>query len=784
MRIDSKILALVLLFIGILFLSDTLLFSIYGSPESIIDIEGENDYFDINLNDSCFSEKAFSRPIFMSTRLINITYQPISYGMNEIESDNLLKITNPITCPRFNVINFQNFSSNCKLSKGKNIHIFEYNFSIPENYGSTLVKYKLSEHSENYIFSSNSEFGYVECDEKHKDIFLRNVFNQTVADNARKIEEKLKKKYSVGSNYRPLTVMMFILDSVSRRSFYRNMKETVNFFNNTLVSNSSELSKKFVLYDFLGNNAVKDLTRPNMAPLIYGISIDTIIEQEGDRSIDSDEDKNFYLERQKAGSIWYYYKKKGFVTMHLNDVITDYLSKISGRELLVDHQVSNFWTLSNQYFGYNDIIKEYKCIGPEYSHKHSLNYLSQFLKNYEGYNKFSYTHLTIAHDFSGTRLSLGDKDFKKFLKETLESYSKINEDLFIVFAGDHGRYKFEFSSLYGKGERSLPFHFVISNKEFIDGHEFHKNLDVNSRRLLSRYDWYKTLKHLANMPYTNIGIQSQEYKEIKTENKSLSVLIERARKDRKCSDIGIDPNNCISSPFKEVTNYDISKDNHYSYFLNKTLENMETFYKKKLDSKCNIIKLDNVLYIGKREFTSDNDVKPISIIEVFTVKNSKGKFLIQSSISNKSSFSNLMKTFLEFEFFESVKIKGRKKGKNAVFSLKRIWSLTRLDIVNPDFIVFNKTCCQDSTYYNYNYLYSLENLSCLQVCEKNNLQCTDYRFLNLFIKFNENLFTNVNIVGELNSLELVNSTLFVGRYDMCANDIVSDSAICHCAQYK
>lgn len=357
---------------------------------------------------------------------------------------------------------------------------------------------------------------------------MRNVYNQTIADNARIIEEKLKEKYEVKNNYRPLTVIMFITDSVSRRSFYRNMKETVNFFNNSVVSNSSELSKYFVLYDFLGNNAVKDLTRLNMTPFIFGISLLKAVEQEVGKSVDSVEDKDFYLNRQKEKAVWHYYKEKGFVTMHLNDVVSNYLPNIVGRKVLVDHQVSNIWTFAKQFYSYSDVIEKYKCIGSQFSHNHSLTYLSQFLNNYKGYNKFAYFHIEIAHESTGTRLSLSDKDTKAFFERTLKQYKNSNEDLFIIYAADHGRYKNEFSSLHGKAERSLPFHFIISNKQFINGHSFQKNLDINSRRLLTRYDWYKTLKHLANLPYKNLTTESIEFKEIETEYESLSVLIEKS----------------------------------------------------------------------------------------------------------------------------------------------------------------------------------------------------------------------------------------------------------------
>ncbi|OMJ65528.1 hypothetical protein SteCoe_38054 [Stentor coeruleus] len=780
MRHNSKILMLILFFIAFLFLSDFVIFALNRDSENAILQKKRDNYYDKNFKDTYFSEKPYSRPLFMSSRLNNLAYNPVTLGMNIRESEAVFKPTFLYSCPNHKILDFQTFTSKCEPSE--KIKVFESNSSFPENYGSTIIKYPLTEYKTDYKFSPSSEFGYIQCESKKSDLFLRNVYNQSIADYAKSIEKDMKGKYNVEDNYRPLTVIMFIVDSVSRRSFYRNMQETVNFFNESIVNNSSELSKYFVLYDFLGNNAVKDLTRFNMTPFIFGISLQTAIEQEEGRSVDSEEDSEFYINRQKEKAIWAYFKEKGFVTMHLNDVVSDFLPTIIGRSVCTDYQVSNIWTFANQYYGYSDTIENYICVGSKFSHQHSLNYLSQFLENYKGHNKFAYIHIEVAHEFSGTRLSLSDKDIQIFFEKTLQKYTNSTEDLFILFAGDHGRYKTETVSLFGRGERSLPFHFVISNKDFIERNNFHKNLDINSRRMLSRYDWHKTLKHLANSPYTKITTESQEYKEIETEYKSLSLLIERSSRDRICEDLGVEPNYCLADPFEEINPATLTEKNIYLYFLNLIIYTMRNHLLKKISFHCNEIKLGKVLYIGERKYESDNKVKPLNILEVFKLKkNSKAVFMIDSSICNKNLFKNLyIEIFHNFETYEKIKEEGY--GKTAIYSIRKIWSLTRLDIIEPGIKKLNKDCCEDGIFYNYNYLYSIKGISCLETCSKSELLCVDYRHLDLFIKFNKEKFSNTKIVGELNSLEIRNSTLFIGKYDMCSKNIVNDFGICHCAQ--
>jgi hypothetical protein len=286
------------------------------------------------------------------------------------------------------------------------------------------------------------------------------------------------------------------------------------------------------------------------------------------------------------------------------------------------------------------------------------------------------------------------------------------------------------------------------------------------------------------VPYTEITTESQEYKEIETEYKSLSVLIERSSRDRMCEDLGIELNHCLADPFEELAPSIVAGKNIYSYFLNLILSIMKSHFSKKVSFHCKKIQLGKALYVGVRKYQSENKVKPLNILEVFKLKeNSNAVFMIDSSISNKDVFKKLnVEVFHNFESYDKVKEEGY--GRSAVYSLRKIWSLTRLDVVEPGIKKVNKTCCDDTIFYNYNYLYSIKGKSCLETCSISELECLDYRHLDLFIKFSNAKFSNTEIVGDLNSLEIINSTLFIGRYDMCSKSAVSDFGICYCAQTR
>ena len=134
---------------------------------------------------------------------------------------------------------------------------------------------------------------------------------------------------------------MLMLDSVSRQSFFRNLKKTVDYLNNNLVSNTSVFGEKFVLYDFLINNAQGRKTVLNMVPILYGKTASVVDNHLVHFSINDKKDWHAFEDFQKK-SILNYFKEHGFVTLFSFDSYSDSLSYYTGRKILADHTITNF----------------------------------------------------------------------------------------------------------------------------------------------------------------------------------------------------------------------------------------------------------------------------------------------------------------------------------------------------------------------------------------------------------------------------------------------------------
>ena len=182
-------------------------------------------------------------------------------------------------------------------------------------------------------YKDTMEWFFAKCDNNVL-AYLENKFNQSAAQRARSIQEQLCYESNNTDRSRPLTVIMLMLDSVSRQSFFRNLKKTVDYLNNNLVSNTSVFGEKFVLYDFLINNAQGRKTVLNMVPILYGKTASVVDNHLVHFSINDKKDWHAFEDFQKK-SILNYFKEHGFVTLFSFDSYSDSLSYYTGRNILI-----------------------------------------------------------------------------------------------------------------------------------------------------------------------------------------------------------------------------------------------------------------------------------------------------------------------------------------------------------------------------------------------------------------------------------------------------------------
>ena len=120
---------------------------------------------------------------------------------------------------------------------------------------------------------------------------VRNVYNKQAADKAYDTTFELSKKHNI-KKAKPLTVLVLLIDSASRQSFYRNLQETVRFFNESLVG--QKYSKDYVIYDFLFNNAIEGITLYNTIPIFFGQSYESAKETLLNKTVDEKKDAVFF----------------------------------------------------------------------------------------------------------------------------------------------------------------------------------------------------------------------------------------------------------------------------------------------------------------------------------------------------------------------------------------------------------------------------------------------------------------------------------------------------------
>lgn len=137
----------------------------------------------------------------------------------------------------------------------------------------------------------NIEYFYMKCGTNKGLALVRNVYNKKAADKAYDTAFELSKKHNI-KKAKPLTVLVLLIDSASRQSFYRNLQETVRFFNESLVGH--KYSKDYVIYDFLFNNAIEGITLYNIIPIFFGQSYQSAKETLLNKTVDEKKDAVFF----------------------------------------------------------------------------------------------------------------------------------------------------------------------------------------------------------------------------------------------------------------------------------------------------------------------------------------------------------------------------------------------------------------------------------------------------------------------------------------------------------
>ena len=376
------------------------------------------------------------------------------------------------------------------------------------------------------IEMGSSEYAFGICGSQ-KFAILRNKFNETAFNRAKKISEELHSNSN--KNKRPMTLIYLFIDSLSRQIFFRNLKKTASYLKSELGSSS------YSVYDFLLNNVEETYTAANIAPMLMGNKLKehkNIV----NGSLKIPEDAEKYSAQQNKTALWKLFENKGFVTMYSMESSLDFVSSVTGRKVLVDHTIGGFWRNAAIHMKFVEFTVGPQCIGGKMPHEYSLEYLKNFLENYNGVNKAAFLHINTAHEETCNRVKTLDQP----LKDLLEFVLGFNDDeKVIVIAGDHGRY-YKAHTVEAYTEKTMTGHFLIASRSLIDRLGLNESLSYNQDKLNSRQDWYETLKYASNFPYLNQKQKDSTIQAFKLNKGSANLFYDKINENRDCNDIGIE----------------------------------------------------------------------------------------------------------------------------------------------------------------------------------------------------------------------------------------------------
>ncbi|OMJ69028.1 hypothetical protein SteCoe_33360 [Stentor coeruleus] len=715
------------------------------------------------------SDEVHSHILSRDQREETPSYVPISYGFDSYNEKSFFQFKSYDKC-NFNSI-FTLINNTYYIAKPNNTELLVIQGCNrdEEQFGGGKLEFPIIFPEDNFTINDNCEYFYARHSNSSGNAMLRNVYKQEYASKAKNISEAIIKS-SGTTEFRPLTVVMFVIDSVSRQGLYRNLKKTIQWINDDVVSSDGDYAKDFVVYDYKLINAIEAFTVPNLVPLLYGISKEQALKKLVSANNDKIEDQHKFTMLQQNYSLFSHFKSLGYVTMFLNDVVTDYLSKVTGRKILSDHQASNFWKLGKEYYQYDDFNNNDQCIGEYPPHYYSLKYLSEFLKNYQNYNRFAYVHINTAHAGIGTRLNIADSDFKTFFQDLLQIYKQSKEDILFVFMSDHGTSRGDFIGLNSLAERVNPFQLIISNKRLIKSLDAQKYLEINTQRLVSRYDIYRSLKNIAWVPYRMMNDSIDEG--IYTEIKSVNIFNKEIFFNRTCDDAGVKENFCLAVKFEDIDPISLATNDITKFAVLESINMINAVLGK---INCQKYSLRIVFRIQKLQMEKDKDLPNTHYLIQFGVnENPNAVFLTHMTHGYQNQYIGIN----EKKPFQSIKrVFVKKEGKSYYYSVTKIWSVSRLD---PTSYSTNLRKCGESIKFSNNFIYSGISKNCLETCKSEGLNCTTHSFSTTLSGYYEKMGFDIEKVGTGSSIELYKTIVEFGSGDSCTMMYNKGTGICQC----
>lgn len=496
-----------------------------------------------------YSTSTFSPEIFQESTNLEILSDPVfckpeSFGYTDYEFNRVFKnITFP-TCAELSGVPNEFMHINIE-SRVLFMNCSGYYYLGGPSYEEAQGKYSYHGNAKKYtgpvLLKNHEEWAYGSCvDPKNIQGAAYSLKeNQEARKRTRDKMQEMLKKNGTRKIVKPMTVINLFIDSVSRRTFYRKLPKTLELL--------QEINGgKFTVYDFKLSSTIDDNTLPNMYPLWAGEKLANMTMEVRDENASKNED----LIEDK--SIWNFLKERGWITMFGTEFCNDYLIYGLGKKPNVDHHMARFWCFARSLLNFTDLQTTQRCFGRKSSQHYLFNTTLQYVNMYQGLNKWAYVNCLTAHEDSGTHINTLDIELVDFLKQLINT----NDDLVIFLAADHGmRYGEWFKLENGSQEHHLPSFFLISSKSITSELPFSNDiLSHNTKRLVSKFEFRKTVEHLSMLPYDKNYLQDSPIPNKANEPKSL--LLHKISDEKHCEDDMIDAEYCPCPSYIDIEDFD------------------------------------------------------------------------------------------------------------------------------------------------------------------------------------------------------------------------------------
>ncbi|KAL5278571.1 hypothetical protein ACFFRR_003296 [Megaselia abdita] len=357
---------------------------------------------------------------------------------------------------------------------------------------------------------------YVTCNLANKELVYKNAY-ALIRDKRRLISKPEIEK--------PISVILFGIDSLSSNSLIRNMPETWSY-----------LQSKEYWFNIPGYNRVGENTFPNLMTFLTGLKIISSEIPCNSKEVGGldqcpfiwkDFHDNGYVTAYAEDATWmssFNYLKKGFKDPPTDHYFRPYFQSVIDK-LAVQKSGSPF------------------CIGYKHGAEYVYDYMMDFVRRYKGSPYFG---LFWVNSFSHNDPNLAfimDYKISNYLKQ-LEK-ERFTEESVIIFLSDHGlRFGSARHTRAGAFEENLPMLNIWIPPKLREP-SLLNNLKANQNRLVNPYDLYNTLFDI---------LEKSGYTKDKTEGgcPNCKSIFKPISSNRTCKDIGIPSEFCACAEYKII----------------------------------------------------------------------------------------------------------------------------------------------------------------------------------------------------------------------------------------